>query len=199
VIGVACAVLGLGSTGERIVAMATNEIDEIRKSMARIRRDLHEDVRGVVESAEAVTDWRHWIRDYPWASMAAAAAIGFVLVPKRRKTVKPEAVAQAVAAQIQPAMQQAAQAAAVEGPKKRGRGLIGAGLGLLAPIALRAAQNYATHFVSNWIAGQQEQFAHAMASSGPGPQPGMGPGHGPGFGMGPGRPGGPSQTQGGMR
>ena len=176
---------------------ATNEIDEIRKSMARIRRELHEDVRGVVESAEAVTDWKHWIRDYPWASAAAALAIGYLVVPRRRKTVKPAEVAQAVAAQIQPVVQQAV--APAPEPKKKGRGLIGAGLGLLAPIALRAAQNYATHFVSNWIAGQQEQFAQAMASAGVGPQPGMGPGNGPGFGARPGRPAGPSQTQGGTR
>jgi hypothetical protein len=181
------------------VASATNEIEEIRKGMARIRRELHEDVRGVVESAEAVTDWKHYIRDYPWASIAAAAAIGFVIVPRRRRTVKPAEVAQAVAAQIQPAVQAAQAAAPAPEPKKKGRGLIGAGLGLLAPIAMRAVQNYATHFVSNWIAGQQEQFAQAMASAGVGPQPGMGPGHGPGFGAGPGRPGGPSQTQGGTR
>lgn len=183
------------------MASATNEIEEIRKGMARIRRELHEDVKDVVESAEAVTDWKHYIRDYPWASMGLAVAIGFVLVPKRRKTVKPAEVAQAVAAQIQPAVQaaQAAAAAPAPEPKKKGRGLIGAGLGLIAPIAMRAVQNYATHFVSNWIAGQQEQMAHAMAASGMGPPPGMGPAPGPGFGMGPGRPGGPSQTQGGTR
>src|SRR5947209_12012268 len=60
------------------------------RSMARIRRELHEDVRGVVESAEAVTDWKHWIRDYPWASVAAAAAVGFFLVPKRRRKGRSE-------------------------------------------------------------------------------------------------------------
>lgn len=194
-----------GSTGELIVATATNEIDDIRRQMARIRRELHEDVRGVVEGAEAATDWRHYIRDYPWASVAVAAALGFILVPRRRKSVKPAEVAKAVMAEIQPAVQAVAPtvAPAAPEPKKKGRGLIGAGLGMLAPIALRAAQNYATHFISNWIAQQQEQMAHAMAAAGMGPSPGPGhgpgPAPGPGFGMGTGRPGGPSQTQGGMR
>ena len=174
------------------MATATTEIEDIRRQMARIRRELHEDVRGVVESAEAVTDWKHYIRDYPWASVGLALAVGYLLVPKRRKSVKPAEVAKAVVAQIQPDGHPV-QVVAAEPPKKKGRGLIGAGLGLIAPIALRAAQNYATHFVSNWIAQQQEQMAaHMMAGAG------MGPPHG-GPGMGMGRPGGPSQTQGGMR
>ncbi len=74
-----------------------------------------------------------------------------MLVPKRRRTVKPAEVARAVAAEIQPAVQPVAAE-----PTKKGRGLIGAGLGLLAPIVLRVAQNYATHFVTNWLAQQQE-------------------------------------------
>ena len=177
------------------MATATSEIEDIRRQMARIRRELHEDVRGVVESAEAVTDWTHYIRDYPWASVGLALAVGFFVVPRRRsKSAKPAEVARAVVAQMQPGVQ-AVEAAAPEPPKKKGRGLIGAGLGLIAPIALRAAQNYATHFVGNWIAQQQEQMAaHLMAGAGMGPPPG-----GPGPGMGMGRPGGPSQTQGGMR
>jgi hypothetical protein len=198
----------LGSTGERIVASATNEIDDIRRRMALIRRELHEDIRGVVESAEAVTDWKHWIRDYPWASMALAAGVGFWLVPKRRKLVKPQEVARAVVAEIQPAVQTVQAAVPAPEPKQKGRGLIGAGLGLIGPIVMRAAQNYATHLVSHWIAQQKEQMAHAMAASGQAPRMGQGPGHGPGHAYGPGpgpgfgmgRPGsGPSQTQGGMR
>jgi ElaB/YqjD/DUF883 family membrane-anchored ribosome-binding protein len=176
-----------GSTGKRIVATTTNEVDEIRRRMAWIRRELREDVLGVVESAEAVTDWKHYIRDYPWASVALAAAVGFVLVPRRRKTVKPAEVARAVVAQIQPTV----QAAAAE-PARKGRGLIGAGLGLLAPIVLRVAQNYATHFVTNWVAQQQEQMAAHMMAAAMGPRQAE-----PGQGMG--RPGGPSQTQGGVR
>jgi hypothetical protein len=169
------------------VATATNEIDEIRRKMAWIRRELREDVLGVVESAEAVTDWRHYIRDYPWATVALAVAVGYVVVPRRQRTVRPAEVARAVAAEIQPTV----QAAAPE-PQKKGRGLIGAGIGLLAPIVLRVAQNYATHYVSNWVAQQQEQMAAHMMAGATGPREGR-----PGMGMG--RPGGTSQAQGGMR
>jgi hypothetical protein len=169
--------------GERNVATATNEIDDIRRKMAMIRRELHEDVRNVVETAEAVSDWRHYIRTYPWASIGLAVAVGYMLVPKRRKTVKPDEVARAVVAEIP---QVTVQAAAPEPPRKASGGLIKAGLGLLAPIAMRAAQNYATHFLANWVAQQQQGHMDAMMAA---------------AGMSPGSEGtgGPNQMQGGQR
>ena len=141
--------------------MATNEIDEIRRKMAVIRRELNEDVRGVVAGAEAVSDWRHYIRLYPWASVGLALAIGYVVVPKRRPAVVTAAdVAQAVAVEVPHALRE------IDAPKPKGRGLIGAGLGLLAPVLLRTAQNYATHFVSNWIASKHNEMAEMMAAVG---------------------------------
>jgi hypothetical protein len=170
--------------GERNVATATNDIDDIRRKMAKIRRELHEDVRNVVETAEAASDWRHYIRVYPWASIGLAVAVGYLIVPKRRKTVKPAEVARAVVAELP---QVAAESAAPEPPRrKEGGGLIKAALGLVAPIAMRAAQNYATHFLSNWITQQQEgQMEAMMAAGGTSPRPDG--------------PGGPNQMQGGRR
>jgi hypothetical protein len=174
------------------VATASSEIDDIRRKMALIRRELHEDVKGVVAEAEEVADWRHYIRMYPWASVAAALAIGFFVVPKRRKTVKPEQVAQAVMAELP----RAPQVVEAEPARKKGRGLIGAGLALIAPVVMRAAQNYATHFVTNWIAQMQEsQMAQMMADSGASPQARPPGGSPPGFG----RTGGPTQNMSGGR
>ncbi len=152
------------------MATAPNEIDDIRRQMARIRRELHEDVRDVVKGAEAVSDWRHYMRMYPWATVVAAAAIGYFVVPKRRKpAIKAAEVAQAVAA-VMPQMVLPTHAAS----PKPSKGLIRGALGLLTPIALRAAQNYATHFASNWIAQQQAQMAAAgMAPHPESPSPGV--------------------------
>jgi uncharacterized membrane protein YkvA (DUF1232 family) len=144
--------------GERDVATVTNDIDDIRRKMAKIRRELHEDVRHVVENAEAVSDWRHYIRTYPWASVGLAVAVGYILVPKRRRTVKPSEVARAVVAEIP-------QVTVPEPPRKEGGGLIKAAFGLVAPIAMRAAQNYATHFLSQWIAQQQQGHMDAMMAA----------------------------------
>ncbi len=64
------------------MSTAPPEIDEIRKKMAQIRRDLHADVQGVVQGAEAATDWRRFVRGYPWASMGVALAVGYMIVPQ---------------------------------------------------------------------------------------------------------------------
>jgi hypothetical protein len=44
------------------------------------------------------------------------------------------------------------------------KSLLGAAFGMLAPLAWRAAQNYAMGYVDQWITQQQQQ---AMATAGP--------------------------------
>jgi hypothetical protein len=156
------------------VSTGPPESDEIRRKMAQIRRDLHQDVQGVVQGAEAATDWRRFIRNYPWASMGVALAVGYLIVPRRQKT---QAIAYAPA--------EIARAIAVESPKviepeaKKGKGLLGTVFGLVAPIALRAAQGYALQFAEQWMAqrlAQQMQLHPDLAAAfGQAPQPEPGP------------------------
>ena len=37
----------------------------------------------LVSSARDLTDWRHYVRSFPWLSVTAAAAIGYLVVPRR--------------------------------------------------------------------------------------------------------------------
>lgn len=182
------------------MATATNDIDDIRRGMARIRRDLHEDVRGVVASAEAVTDWKAYVRSYPWLAVGLAVAIGYFVVPRRRRApvianaIELPAVVEAVQAAATNAVQAATPAPP---PEPKGKGIFGTIFGMITPIALRAAQGYATQFIGNWISQQQGQMADLMAGAGlapggpmpsPGVGPGFGPAPGPGFGAGPSMP-----------
>ena len=48
-----------------------SEADQIRKEMAKIRLEMHQDVAGVVKNAESMLDWRSYIRNAPWVSMGA--------------------------------------------------------------------------------------------------------------------------------
>jgi hypothetical protein len=130
------------STRETIVSTAPPEIDDIRRKMAQIRRDLHADVKNVVEGAEAATDWRRFIRNYPWTSMGVALAVGYLVVPRRHRAtttlqVAPAEIARAVAIEAPQAL---------EPEKKKGKGLIGMVFGLVAPVALRAVQGYALQY-----------------------------------------------------
>jgi len=145
--------------------------------MAQIRRELHEDVQEVVAGAEAVADWRRYIRMYPWVAVGLAAATGYLIVPKRRRSVPRDVARQADVAEVREVIKQERERQPEE--KKRRKSLIAAGLGMLAPLAWRAAQNYAMGYLEQWIAQQQQQY---MAATGPPP----------GAPQSPGRPGGPS-------
>lgn len=147
------------------MATATNEIDEIRRRMAQIRHELHQDMQEVVAGAEAVTDWKRYIRMYPWAALGAAFALGYVIVPKRRRSVPRDIARQSDLAEVSHLLKQAQDA---EPEKKKGRSLIGAGLAMVLPMAWRVAQNYAMGYLEQWIAQQQQQ---SMAGAGPHPGP----------------------------
>ncbi|MEA2631568.1 MAG: hypothetical protein QOE66_1787, partial [Chloroflexota bacterium] len=89
------------------MATATNEIEEIRRQMAQIRRELHEDVQEVVAGAEAVADWRRYIRMYPWAAVGIATATGYLIVPKRRRSVPRDVARQSDVAEMREELKQA--------------------------------------------------------------------------------------------
>jgi len=130
-----------------------NEIDEIRREMAQIRMDLHKEMQGVVVNAEAATDWRQYVHRYPFASLALAASVGFLIVPRRRRSIRAtaEAAATATAEKFHQEL--------VESPPPRrkagwGSTILGSTIGLLGSMALRGAQNYASYYLENLIAQQ---------------------------------------------
>jgi hypothetical protein len=165
------------------VATAPNDIEEIRRQMAQIRRELHEDVKEVVEGAEAVTDWRRYIRMYPWAAVGTAVAVGYLIVPKRRRSVPRDVARQSDVAEMREVLRQ--DRAPEPEEKKRRKSLIGAAFGMLVPLVWRTAQGYAMSYLEQWIAQKQQEY---MAAAGPPP----GAAHSPGWpGQGPSRPGGP--------
>jgi hypothetical protein len=61
---------------------STAEIEQLQAEMARIRRDLNGNVDEIVESAKELTDWRLFVRSYPWASVGAAVAAGYLVAPR---------------------------------------------------------------------------------------------------------------------
>lgn len=59
---------------------------EIRQEMANIRGRIDEHSHEVVTRTIELSDWRFYVRRYPWASVTAAAVVGYAIVPKRRET-----------------------------------------------------------------------------------------------------------------
>jgi hypothetical protein len=56
--------------------------------MAQVRDDLQAEVVEVVEQARGLTDWKGLVAKHPLIALTAAAAIGFLIVPRRSPTGK---------------------------------------------------------------------------------------------------------------
>jgi hypothetical protein len=64
--------------------------EAIRRRMAELRREMTTGVRDVSRSAREMTNPLYYIRHFPWTSAAVAAAIGYLLVPKKKQVIKPD-------------------------------------------------------------------------------------------------------------
>jgi hypothetical protein len=149
-----------------MVAMATAkstaaEITEIQRQMAQVRRELHEEVREAVKGAQSLTDWRSHVRNHPWLATGAAATLGYLIVPRRHHEPVPTIVAMSP-----PTASAAAPLSATAEPKKTRLGVVGSAFALLAPIAVRAAQNYAIQYLEQWIAARPPGAGSAPFGSG---------------------------------
>jgi hypothetical protein len=128
--------------------------------MAVIRRELHHDVRQVVQKAEAATDWQRYIRMYPWAFLGLACAAGYAVAPRRRRALPRAAATTADVAEVRAAVQETRKA------DRAKTGLLMAAWAALSPVAIRLAQGYAVQYLENWLLDQQQ-----AASGGPPPPP----------------------------
>jgi hypothetical protein len=122
-----------------------SEIDDIRRQMAQIRHDLHQDVSSVVGGvSEVVTevsevmDWRSVLRSHPFLLTGAALAAGYLIVPRRARGVTLGNSNHLISA---PAPEAGVQ-------KKRVRPISWA-FDLLGPIATQAVQAYAMIWIEN--------------------------------------------------
>jgi hypothetical protein len=64
--------------------------EEICRRMAELRSDLAGGVREVGRSARVMTDWTFYVRRFPWAVVAVAAAAGFMLIPRKKHVISPD-------------------------------------------------------------------------------------------------------------
>jgi hypothetical protein len=58
-------------------------LDAIQQRMREVRGALGEEMVDLVSSTRDMTDWRKYVRANPWLCLAAAAAVGYFVVPRR--------------------------------------------------------------------------------------------------------------------
>jgi len=62
-----------------------DEAEVIRKRMAELRTELTSSAQEVSRGAKAMTSPGYYVRKFPWATLAVAAGVGFMLIPKKKK------------------------------------------------------------------------------------------------------------------
>jgi hypothetical protein len=125
-----------------------SDVSEIQQRMAQIRHDMHQEVRGAVKGAHSLTDWKSLVANYPWLSLGVAATVGYLVVPWR--ATRPQAlVSLTTAPELAVIGTATEQRPTARRPRWKAFGVVS---GLLVPVVLRAAQNYALNYFEQWLA-----------------------------------------------
>ena len=133
--------------------------DAVRDRMQQLRCEIDGDVEDMAASARTLVDWRHYVKTYPWVCLGAAAAVGFLIVPKRSRAIRTDSATVTEAAGTgHPVVQPAPTATA---------GLINALLTTVATIAVRKATAYVGQGAGRLLGinGQREASRHDLHST----------------------------------
>ena len=102
--------------------------------MQQLRCEIDGDMEDMAASARTMVDWKHYVKTYPWVCLGTAAALGFLIVPKRSKAIRPDLATLTELAKTGHLVVEPAPAAT--------RGLVDALLATVASIAVRKATGY---------------------------------------------------------
>jgi hypothetical protein len=108
--------------------------DTIQARMQGIRSEIDQDLEDVSASARSIVDWKHYVKAYPWACLGAAAALGFLIVPKRSAAIIANLATPTELAKTGHPVVNSARSAA--------RGLVDALVATVVGIAVREATKY---------------------------------------------------------
>jgi hypothetical protein len=118
--------------------------EKIRRQMRDIRRGMGVEMQDLVQSAQQLSDWRYYVRKFPWICVGSAFVAGVLLSPKSRK-FSAAAGQKADWDKLIAQLKQTNLGAEMHGSPLT-NGLLGRALALAAPILARSATNYiATH------------------------------------------------------
>lgn len=113
----------------------------IKQRMQEIRTQLPYDVDIARQSARQLSDWKYHMGRYPWALIGAAVVVGYVMVPRRKKSE-----VKVIHHDYSPPDREQTDGFVRPQPSKRG--LIGGIGGAIATIAMKQAATLIAHQVS---------------------------------------------------
>ena len=62
----------------------------VRARMLQLRCEIDGDMEDMAASARSMVDWKHYVKTYPWVCLGAAVALGFLIVPKQSRVIRPD-------------------------------------------------------------------------------------------------------------
>jgi hypothetical protein len=142
--------------------MAEPNIDPLRQRMAQVRAELLHDSRRLRESAQTLTDWRYYVRRYPWAILGASAVAGYLVIPKRAP--QPAADAETIAKLLEQHRLEVRAPTAAPGMLQSLTSSLGSTL-------LKAGLTYVGHYLSQSLAAGVQDGRASEANGAPSHQP----------------------------
>jgi len=135
----------------------SDSADDIVKRMQDVRREVSDDVKGIVRSAKTLTDWRYHVRHHPWLCVGLALGAGFLVVPRKKHV--PAADARQLAELLKK------YNVAVQPQHAAGGGLLKALVGMAMPLIGRAAMTMAQNRMAAlqsgaFTPGDEEETSH---------------------------------------
>ena len=128
--------------------------DAVRERMQQLRCEIDGDMEDVSASARTMLDWKHYVKTHPWVCLGAVAALGFLIVPKRSRVIRPD-----LATLTEPAR---TGHLVVKPAPTTARGLVDALVATVVGIAVREATAYLGQSAGRLlgITGQREASRH---------------------------------------
>lgn len=66
------------------------DADQLRNRMQLLRSNLDADFQQVGQQVRDRTDWRYYVKRYPWLAAGVAVAVGYAAVPRRIRKIAPD-------------------------------------------------------------------------------------------------------------
>lgn len=126
----------------------TIDVADIQRQMSEIRGEMRHDMQTLVTNARTLSDWRYYVRNYPWACLGAAAFAGYLLVPPRI----------AVAAPAPASREPAPRTHGEQKEKEQKKGLAGVVMGMVMSAALQGASGIAKNMVTHYLETGKFEF-----------------------------------------
>jgi hypothetical protein len=114
----------------------SDSAEDIRRQMQDLRRSATGEMKELVDSAKTLTDWRYHVKHHPWICVGAAFALGYLIVPRKRRV--PSADAQELAALLRKY-----HVGVTTEPTQPPRGIVKSAIGAAIPLVARSAMNLA--------------------------------------------------------